>query len=171
MSVRPICAVVGVAVLAVGIALGSSPAGGADAHPQSVRGSGLVGLGSGLNGFQIDFAATKSAAGKVSGQFHGSGRLTALGVAIPLPVTLSGPVTCLTVKGDTAAFRYPVTVEPTALQPLLQGTSVEITVKQGTVGSPTKIGFFGPVPTALLPSCDGTPPVFTLEGTASVDAG
>lgn len=170
MSARPLRALVGAALLIAGVTLGSSAVGAA-ARPQTVTGFGLAGLSNGFNAFRVDFHASTSANGTARGQFRGTGRLTGLGVAIPLPVTIAGPVTCLTVRGDTAAFTYPLTtVSPAPLQPVLRGTSIEITVTRGSAGRPARIGFLGPIPTALATSCAPRATPFTLEGTVSVDA-
>jgi hypothetical protein len=115
-------ALVRVLVVAVALATLSAPA---DAFPTSasvapapaeLSMSGDVELLPGVDFFHVAMHASQHATDPVAGSFAGNGELRGAGFDVPIPLSLAGPVTCLTTRGDTAAFLYPVT---SATPPLL----------------------------------------------------
>lgn len=95
------------------VAAGSGTAAAAGPLPASSSGPSLsaqgdVELAPGLEVFHVDTASHQKADGSVRGQFTGAGELKAGPVDLPIPLSIAGPVTCLTVHGNTAAFLYPI---------------------------------------------------------------
>jgi len=106
---------------------------------------------------------------KTTGQFTGAGELKSGAVNLPIPLSIAGPVTCLTVQGNTAAFLYPITMaQPPLLANLLvDSTSVLFTVTKGVNGF-NHVGFVGPLPSGFFHGCEPTGTPFVFHGTVEI---
>ena len=91
-------------------------------------------------------------------------------VDFPIPLSLAGPVTCLDVQGSSVSFLYTVdSAQPKFLNDLAaHTTSVLSTIVKGANGTPNRVGFSGPLPTAFFHGCGpiGTPLMF--NGTVDI---
>jgi len=105
--------------------------------------AGDVELLPGLGFFHVDMHARQPAGGPTTGSFAGAGELRGTGFTIPIPLSLAGPVTCLTVHGATAAFRYPV-------------------------AEADRVGFVGPLPSQFFRGCQPTGTPFVFHGTVRI---
>ncbi len=149
--------------------LGSTAASAETASPgTTIRVDGHLQLAPGLDIFHVQATAAQPAGAAVTGNFTGTGEVRSGPVDIPIPLSLAGPVTCLNVQGATASFLYTVDrAQPKFLGDLVEHrTSVLFTITSGAGGAPSRIGFFGPLPTAFFHGCGpiGTP--FVFDGTA-----
>jgi len=156
------------------VAAGSGTAAAADtpstgSSGPSLSASGDVELAPGLEVFHVDTASHQKADGSVRGQFTGTGELKAGPVNLPIPLSIAGPVTCLTVQGNTAAFLYPITkARPPLLSNLLvDNTSVLFTVTKGANGV-NHVGFVGPLPSQFFHGCEPTGTPFVFHGTVDI---
>jgi len=142
----------------------SAPTLGVDGHVQ---------LFPGLEFFHVQTTATKAADGSTSGSFLGTGEVRSGPVDLPIPLSLTGPVTCLDVQGSSVSFLYTVdSAQPKFLNDVIaHTTSVLFTIVKGANGTPDRVGFFGPLPTAYFHGCGpiGTPLVF--NGTVDIGGG
>jgi hypothetical protein len=147
-------------------AAGPLPAGSSG---PSLSAQGDVELAPGLEVFHVDTASHQKADGSVRGQFTGAGELKAGPVDLPIPLSIAGPVTCLTVHGNTAAFLYPIKeAQPPILANLLvNNTSVLFTVTKGNNGV-NHVGFVGPLPSGFFHGCEPTGTPFVFHGTVNV---
>ena len=145
-------------------ALASTPVGG------SLSVHGDVELAPGLDVFHLNSHSQQRVDGTTTGAFTGTGELKTGGINLPIPVSVAGPVTCLSVHGSTAAFLYPVTqAQPPLLANLVVNkTSVLFTVTKGANGAPDRVGFLGPFPSQFFRGCApiGTP--FVFHGTINI---
>lgn len=167
---RPLTAAL-VATLAAAGALLAAPAASAVPTGASLAVSGDVEVLPGVRVFHVETASQQTGAGTAAtGTFAGSGELAAGQVSVPLPIALAGPVTCLSVHGDTAAFLYPVaSAQPAGLDALVGGrTSVLFTVTRGTGGAPDRVGFVGPLPSGLFHGCEPTATPLVFSGTVTI---
>ncbi|MGZ4542967.1 MAG: hypothetical protein ACXVXI_07560 [Mycobacteriaceae bacterium] len=139
--------------------------------PAELSMSGDVELLPGVDFFHVAMHASQHATDPVAGSFAGNGELRGAGFDVPIPLSLAGPVTCLTTRGDTAAFLYPVTsATPPLLQELLQNkTSVLFTVTKGAHGAPDRVGFIGPLPPQLFHGCQPTGTPFVFHGAVTIE--
>ncbi|TSD99495.1 hypothetical protein FOS14_11995 [Skermania sp. ID1734] len=145
--------------------LGVVASAAADPAPQSVNMNGDVQLAGG-NILHVVAQATKAANGTTTGTFLATGELGSM----PLPMTFAGPMTCLSVHGNTAGFIYPVTaVTPTFLAPVLQNTTAVMwTVTQAANGQPAHAGLIGPLPIQAFNGCEPNIAPLPFVGTLSV---
>lgn len=154
------------------VAAGSGTAAAGTVKPASSAPSlsvnGDVELTPGLEVFHV---VTNSQRSKdtTTGQFTGTGELKAGPVNLPIPLSIAGPVTCLTVRGNTAAFVYPITTaQPPLLANLLvDNTSVLFTVTKGANGV-NHVGFVGPLPSQFFHGCEPTGTPFVFHGTVDI---
>lgn len=173
---RPVTALLTTTLVAAGLLLAAPGAGAATGASLTV--SGDVEVLPGVRVFHVETASQQTGAGTqqtgagttATGTFAGTGELVAGPVSLPLPLALAGPVTCLSVHGDTAAFLYPVdSARPAGLDTLVAGrTSVLFTVTRGTGGAPDRVGFVGPLPSGLFRGCEPTGTPFVFSGTVAI---
>jgi len=162
-----------VAALLLGFT-GTGTAAALAATPTPVRGSlsvhGDVELAPGLDVFRLDTHSQQQADSTTTGAFTGTGELKTGGINLPIPLSVAGPVTCLSVHGSTAAFLYPVTqAQPPLLANLVVNkTSVLFTVTKGTNGAPDHVGFLGPFPSQFFHGCAPTGTPFVFHGTITI---
>jgi hypothetical protein len=155
------------------VAAGSGTAAAAGPLPASSSGPSLsaqgdVELAPGLEVFHVD-TDSQTSGSTTTGQFTGTGELKAGPVNLPIPLSIAGPVTCLTVRGNTAAFLYPIKeAQPPLLANLLvNNTSVLFTVTKGNNGL-NHVGFVGPLPSGLFHGCQPTGTPFVFHGTVDI---
>jgi len=171
MSTRALLRALAVTLALLTISGVAAPAANATGTPTAkLTMAGDVELLPGLDFFHVDMHARQPAGGPTTGSFAGAGELRGTGFTIPIPLSLAGPVTCLTVHGATAAFLYPVAeVNPPLLSGLLQGaTSVLFTVTKGANGAPDRVGFVGPLPSQFFRGCQPTGTPFVFHGTVRI---
>ncbi len=155
------------------VAAGSGTAAAAGPLPASSSGPSLsaqgdVELAPGLEVFHVD-TDSQTSGSTTTGQFTGTGELKAGPVNLPIPLSIAGPVTCLTVRGNTAAFLYPIKeAQPPLLTNLLvNNTSVLFTVTKGNNGL-NHVGFVGPLPSGFFHGCQPTGTPFVFHGTVDI---
>jgi hypothetical protein len=155
------------------VAAGSGTAAAAGPLPASSSGPSLsaqgdVELAPGLEVFHVD-TDSQTSGSTTTGQFTGTGELKAGPVNLPIPLSIAGPVTCLTVRGNTAAFLYPIKeAQPPLLANLLvNNTSVLFTVTKGNNGL-NHVGFVGPLPSGFFHGCQPTGTPFVFHGTVDI---
>ena len=146
-------------------AAGPLPAGSSG---PSLSAQGDVELAPGLEVFHVD-TDSQTSGSTTTGQFTGTGELKAGPVNLPIPLSIAGPVTCLTVHGNTAAFLYPIKeAQPPILANLLvNNTSVLFTVTKGNNGL-NHVGFVGPLPSGFFHGCQPTGTPFVFHGTVDI---
>ncbi len=134
----------------------------------SLSAHGDVELAPGLEVFHV-VTDSQTSGSTTTGQFTGTGELKAGAVNLPIPLSIAGPVTCLTVQGNTAAFLYPITMaQPPLLANLLvDSTSVLFTVTKGANGV-NHVGFVGPLPSGFFHGCEPTGTPFVFHGTVEI---
>ncbi|RDI65370.1 hypothetical protein [Nocardia pseudobrasiliensis] len=87
---------------------------------------------------------------------------------MPLPVQVTGPVTCLRVNGDTVSLVYPITTtQPIMLFPP-DSMAVQITVTKGHNGQPNMIGYGIPMPTTMFRDCMPGPTPMVFDGSVDI---
>lgn len=152
------------AFAAVAIAIGTASAAPA-ATPQTLSIDGHLQPVANFNALHIVANGQTSADGTVTGTYDATGDL--------LPISVSGPVTCLSVDGNTASLIYPITgVNDMALPQGLNGAAaVQVTVTEGTDDRPSHIGLIGPMPTSSFNGCTPGPTPFVFDGTIDINGG
>lgn len=156
------------------VAAGSGTAAAAGPLPAGSSGPSLsaqgdVELAPGLEVFHV-VTDSQTSGSTTTGQFTGTGELKAGPVNLPIPLSIAGPVTCLTVQSNTAAFLYPITkAQPPLLSNLLvDNTSVLFTVTKGANGV-NHVGFVGPLPSGFFHGCQPTGTPFVFHGTVEIN--
>ncbi len=141
--------------VALAATLGS---GAAHAAPATVSIDGNMQV-LGLNVLHVDAQGTGD--GPATGTYEAHARLGNM----PLPIKVVGPVTCLTVRGDTVSLIYPITnAEPVMVfQP--DAMAIQITVAKGT---PNRIGYGVPMPTSSFKGCEPGPTPLVFDGTIDI---
>ncbi len=166
---RPVIAAT-LLLVAAGSGTAAADTGSPTPSTPSLSVSGDVELAPGLEVFHVVTNSQQTAAGsQATGQFTGAGELKAGPVNLPIPLSIAGPVTCLTVHGNTAAFLYPIKeAQPPLLSNLLvDNTSVLFTVTKGANGV-NHVGFVGPLPSGFFHGCQPTGTPFVFHGTVNV---
>ncbi|MGW5311316.1 hypothetical protein [Nocardia thailandica] len=136
-------------------------AGLAAAEPASVTIDGHLQV-LGMNMLHVQAEGTGD--GPATGTYVATGELAGM----PLPVRVTGPVTCLTVRGDTVSLVYPITTAEPVMVFAPDSMAIQITVTRGTDGQPNRIGYGTPMPTASFQGCEpgATPLIF--DGTIDI---
>lgn len=121
----------------------------------------------GINVLNVDADATTDGAAEnaeVTGTYVAQGRLG----SATLPIRVTGPVTCLTVEGNTVSLIYPIsTVEPIMIfEP--DAMAIQITVRKGENGAPNMIGYGTPMPTDSFRGCAPGPTPLDFDGTIDI---
>ncbi|MGY1948684.1 hypothetical protein [Nocardia asiatica] len=83
----------------------------------------------GMNVLHIDAQGTGD--GPATGTYVASGRLGDM----PLPVRVTGPVTCLTINGNTVSLIYPITTAEPVMMFAPDSMAIQITVTKGVNGN------------------------------------
>ncbi|TLF64724.1 hypothetical protein FEK33_21115 [Nocardia asteroides NBRC 15531] len=117
----------------------------------------------GINVLRIDAHGTGD--GPASGTYVASGRMGNM----PLPVRVTGPVTCLTINGNTVSLIYPITTAEPVMVFAPDSMAIQITVTKGVSGEPNRIGYGVPMPTTSFRGCQpgATPLIF--DGTIDIN--
>ncbi|MBF6297355.1 hypothetical protein IU459_07325 [Nocardia amamiensis] len=110
----------------------------------------------------------------IEAQGQGDGPATGTYVATgrfgntPLPLKVTGPVTCLRVNGDTVSLVYPITTaQPVMLFPP-DAMAIQVTVTRGRNGAPNMIGYGIPMPTSMFRDCQPGPTPMVFNGTVDI---
>ena len=164
---RPVIAAT-LLLVAAGSGTAAADTGSPTPSTPSLSVSGDVELAPGLEVFHVD-TDSQTSGSTTTGQFTGTGELKAGPVNLPIPLSIAGPVTCLTVRGNTAAFLYPIKeAQPPLLANLLvNNTSVLFTVTKGNNGL-NHVGFVGPLPSGFFHGCQPTGTPFVFHGTVDI---
>lgn len=110
----------------------------------------------------------------VNAQGQGDGPATGTYVAtgrfgeMPLPVRVTGPVTCLRVQGNTVSLVYPITTAEPVMVFAPDSMAIQITVTKGENGAPNMIGYGVPMPTSMLQECNPGPTPLVFDGTIDI---
>ncbi|MFF5035594.1 hypothetical protein [Nocardia salmonicida] len=152
--------------LAVSAALASAAiaagAGQAAADPGSVSIDGNMQV-LGMNVLHIDAQGTGD--GPATGTYVASGRIGNM----PLPVRVTGPVTCLTINGNTVSLIYPITTAEPVMMFAPDSMAIQITVTKGVNGEPNRIGYGVPMPTTSFRGCQPGPTPLIFDGIIDIN--
>ncbi|MDG3014237.1 hypothetical protein [Speluncibacter jeojiensis] len=148
--------------LAVAAAAIVVPAAASASTPTTLSADGHLQPMANFNALHI-VADGQDAGGTVTGTYAATGDM--------IPISVSGPVTCLDVEGNTASLVYPITaVNGMTLPGGLNGAAaVQVTVTKGANGQPNQVGIMGPMATTSFNGCAPGPTPFTFDGTVSID--
>lgn len=147
--------------VAMAAAAALAAAGPASAAPASVSINGNMQV-LGMNILHID------AQGQGDGPATGTYVATAELGNMPLPVRVTGPVTCLTVNGNTVSLVYPISTVQPVMVFAPDTMAIQITVTKGQNGQPDMIGYGLPMPTSMLQTCDPGPTPMMFNGTIDI---
>lgn len=152
--------------LAASVALASAAiimsAGQAVTDPGSVAINGDMQV-LGMNVLRIDAQGTGD--GPASGTYVASGRFGDM----PLPVRVTGPVTCLTINGNAVSLVYPITTAEPVMVFAPDSMAIQITVTKGANGEPNRIGYGIPMPTTSFSGCQPGPTPLIFDGTIDIN--
>ncbi|CAM4104277.1 hypothetical protein NONI108955_09185 [Nocardia ninae] len=110
----------------------------------------------------------------IEAQGQGDGPATGTYMAVgqlgnmPLPVKVTGPVTCLTVVGNTVSLVYPISTAQPVMVFAPDAMAIQITVTKGQGGQPNMIGYGLPMPTNMLRTCNPGPAPMVFDGTIDI---
>ncbi|QIS10560.1 hypothetical protein [Nocardia arthritidis] len=108
------------------------------------------------------------AQGQGDGPATGTYLATAQLGGMPLPVRVTGPVTCLRVEGDTVSLIYPITTSEPVMVFAPDSMAIQITVAKGRDGAPNMIGYGLPMPTNMFRDCQPGPTPMVFDGTIDI---
>ncbi|KAF0847396.1 hypothetical protein [Nocardia caishijiensis] len=136
-------------------------AGQAAAAPATVSIDGSMQV-LGLNILHVD--AQGQGDGPATGTYVATGQIG----NTPLPVQVTGPVTCLRVQGNTVSLVYPITTAEPVMVFAPDSMAIQITVRKGENGAPNMIGYGLPMPSSSFTDClpGATPLMF--DGTIDI---
>ncbi|BDT91858.1 MULTISPECIES: hypothetical protein [Nocardia] len=87
----------------------------------------------------------------------------------PLPLKVTGPVTCLRVVGDTVSLVYPITTSQPVMLFAPDEMAIQVTVTKGRNGAPNMIGYGAPMPTNTFRDCQPGPTPAVFDGTIDIN--
>lgn len=158
-----------IAASAVAIASGTAAVASASppqSAPSSLKIDGMAQLG-GMGVLHIVASGQRDAAGTTTGDYMASPVV----VGMQTPIQVVGPVTCISVYGDTASLVYPISgVQPVGDFPggLKDAAAIQVTVRKAGPGHPAEVGLSLPVATSSFNGCEPGPTPMTFVG--SIDA-
>ncbi|NEW55156.1 hypothetical protein GV794_05700 [Nocardia cyriacigeorgica] len=85
-----------------------------------------------------------------------------------LPVRVTGPVTCMTVKDNTVSLIYPITTTEPVMLFAPDSMAIQITVTKGQDGEPNRIGYGVPMPTNSFRGCEPGQTPLIFDGTIDI---
>lgn len=142
------------------------------AHAAAPKGPSVLAKGvagppvPGAYGFKVDINA-RTVKSRTTGTFRGTVQPGYQGTGVPEVFTITGPVTCLSVKGTAAGVLYPVERFSSQGQATsAEALSILVSVVKGAAGD--SLGFMGPLPTAAFTGCDPGMAPFTFTGTLHI---
>ncbi|MDN5756925.1 MAG: hypothetical protein L0H59_00055 [Tomitella sp.] len=155
------------AAAAIAVAMAAIPA--TAAPPATLSIDGHLQPVPNLNILHITATGEQSADGTATGSYTAQAEFGNM----PLPITVAGPITCLSFDGPTASLIYPITgTDPMLVPGSLSGAAaVQITVTQGHGGGPDHVGLIGPMPTSNFHGCAPGPTPFVFDGTIDIAGG
>ncbi|MBF6088352.1 hypothetical protein IU438_12635 [Nocardia cyriacigeorgica] len=149
------------AAAAIATAAVIAGSGQAAAQPTSVTIDGNMQV-LGMNVLHVD--AQSSPGDPTTGTYVATAKLGNMN----LPIRVTGPVTCLTVRDNTVSLVYPITtMEPVMLFPP-DSMAIQITVMKGQAGQPNRIGYGMPMPTSSFRGCEPGPTPLMFDGTIDI---
>ncbi|MBF6094966.1 hypothetical protein IU421_28230 [Nocardia cyriacigeorgica] len=116
----------------------------------------------GLNILHVD--AQGQGDGPATSTYSATGQLGNM----PLPVKVTGPVTCLRVQGNTVSLVYPITTAQPVMVFAPDSMAIQITVAKGQDGAPNMIGYGVPMPTSSFHDCMPRPTPLVFDGTIDI---
>ncbi|MGW5451355.1 hypothetical protein [Nocardia sp. NPDC003979] len=147
-----------VTVAAAAVAAG---AGQAAAAPATVSIDGSMQV-LGLNILHVD--AQGQGDGPATGTYVATGQFGNM----PLPVKVTGPVTCLRVQGNKVSLVYPITTAEPVMVFAPDSMAIQITVAKGENGASNMIGYGVPMPTSSFTDCLPGPTPLMFDGTIDI---
>ncbi|MEU2031940.1 hypothetical protein [Nocardia amamiensis] len=102
--------------------------------------------------------------GPATGTYAATGRFG----NTPLPVKVTGPVTCLRVSGNTVSLVYPITTAEPVMLFAPDAMAIQVTVTKGQNGAPNMIGYGLPMPTSMFQDCQPGPTPMVFDGTIDI---
>ncbi|MGK8523843.1 hypothetical protein ACRS6B_20900 [Nocardia asteroides] len=103
--------------------------------------------------------------GPATGTYVATGRFGDM----PLPLRVTGPVTCLTVNGDTVSLVYPITTSEPVMLFAPDSMAIQVTLTKGRNGEPNRIGYGVPMPTDTFRGCEPGPTPMIFDGTIDIN--
>lgn len=146
---------------AIATAVATAGAGQAAAAPATVSIDGNMQV-LGLSMLHVD--ATGSGDGPASGTYTATGQFG----NVPLPVQVTGPVTCLRVAGDTVSLVYPISTARPVMVFAPDSMAIQVTLTKGRAGTPNMIGYGIPMPTNSFRDCQPGPTPMVFDGTIDI---
>ena len=103
----------------------------------------------------------------------GTYRATLLDGMNPTPIQVRGPITCISVAGNSASLVYPISdVAPFGLPPMLKDVlAVQISVRKGVGNASSMVGVNGPMPTGNFRGCAPAATPFAFRGDIETSGG
>lgn len=148
------------AAMAAAAIIASTGHAAADPNSVSINGNMQV---LGTNVLHIDAKGT--GADPATGTYAATAQLGNM----PLPIKVTGPVTCLTVNGNTVSLVYPITTAEPVMAFAPDAMAIQITVTKGENGEPNRIGYGIPMPTHSFRGCDPGPTPLIFDGTIDIN--
>lgn len=153
--------------MAVGLTVGAvsaasaAPEQSADPQPAHLSIDGNMQIMPGVNVLKIDATGTRTEDGTTSGTYKATVQMGSSST----PFTVTGPVTCIDVNGDSASLVYPISgfMGSSLPGPLQNALAVQVSVNTGADGD--MVGLSMPMPTDSFDSCAPGPTPFPFEGT------
>ncbi|MCF3938540.1 hypothetical protein VX037_22890 [Gordonia sp. Z-3] len=160
------------ALAASGLAVGATTVAAASAtaaEPAALSIQGDLALTPDLHLLRIDAEGARTGAGATGGTYTA----TVLAGTDPTPIQVTGPITCIYVKGDTASLVYPISdIKPIGLPAQFKdAAAVQITVREGTDGRSDMVGVNGPMLTSSFTGCAPTDTPFAFDGEIETSGG
>ncbi|WP_280500243.1 hypothetical protein [Nocardia farcinica] len=94
---------------------------------------------------------------QAAGSDPASGTCVATGRWGNMPLRVAGPVTCLTINGNTVSPSYPITTSEPVRLFAPDSMAIQITVVKGENGEPNRIGYGAPMPDYQFPRVSARP--------------
>ncbi|WP_280255060.1 hypothetical protein [Nocardia wallacei] len=146
---------------AMATAVATAGAGQAAAAPATVSIDGNMQV-LGLSILHVDAAGTGD--GPAAGTYTATGRFGNM----PLPVKVTGPVTCLRVAGDTVSLVYPISTAQPVMVFAPDSMAIQVTLTKGRGGAPNMIGYGIPMPVNSFRDCQPGPTPMVFDGTIDI---
>lgn len=154
-------------LMAAGLTVGAvsaasaAPEAPSDPQPAHLSIDGTMQIAPGVNVLTIDATGTRTEDGTTSGTYKATVQMGSSST----PFTVTGPVTCIDVGGDSASLVYPISgfTGSTLPGPLKDALAVQVSVNAGADGN--MVGLSAPMPADSFDGCAPGPTPFPFEGT------
>ncbi|MBM7366955.1 hypothetical protein [Gordonia hydrophobica] len=154
----PAAAILGAAVL------GGAAVPAHAATPAALTIAGDLEIAPGVHLLNIDAHGVTSRSGTTTGTYTA----TLMNGMSKVPFQVTGPVTCIDTRGDSAALVYPISKTAPNLVPagLADAFAVKISVRKGDTD---RVGVMGPAPTSSFHGCAPAATPFRFDGDIMIE--